>query len=271
MIIKEFKSKSDLLKKYIKSFYFMKSTDNKKTEFVYYPHFIETINIFSNATVSISDNLFTVEKKQNNNVIILSASRPLFKTAVINNEYDIIGIQFYPLAIHNFFNINEFSAIDAGHFEINDNGKLDKISSIQEIENRLIALESFFENAYENKPLDKLSIAIKLIHDSKGNIRMNELERHVNLSRRTILRQFRKYLHCSFEDYKNTVRFRLAIENFSGKNENTSNLIADIAYYDQSDFIHHFKNLAGESPKKLLKYITNNPEPTNYFWKLKQM
>ena len=100
---------------------------------------------------------------------------------------------------------------------------------------------------------------------------MYEIENQVNLSRRTILRQFKKYLHCSFEDYKNTVRFRLAIENFSDNNENTSNLIADIAYYDQSDFIKHFKTLTGESPKKLLKEITNNPEYINYFWKLKKI
>ena len=90
MTIKEYNPKSDLLKKYIKSFYFMKSDTNKKTEFIYYPHFIETINIFSNSTVKISNDSFMVEKDQTNNSIILSATKTKFRTAVVNDEYDII-------------------------------------------------------------------------------------------------------------------------------------------------------------------------------------
>ncbi|WP_378184091.1 helix-turn-helix domain-containing protein [Aquimarina sp. SS2-1] len=273
MVIEEFKPKSDLLKKYINSFYFIKSKDNKRTEFIYYPHFIETINIFSDSSVNISDNVFNVEKEQNKNTVILSAAKTKFRTALINNAYDIIGIQFFPLAIHNFFDVKMLSMIEVGLFGFGNSKEFNKVSLTKGIENRIDALESFFQNTYKNRDskLDKLSRIIKLIHKSKGNIRMNELENQVSLSRRTILRQFKKYLFCSFEDYKNTVRFRLAIQNFSGQNRNTSDLIADIAYYDQSDFINHFKTLAGESPKKLLKYIANNPDTTSYFWKLKQI
>jgi len=269
MIIKEFKPKSDLLKKYIKSFYFMKSIDNKKTEFVYYPHFIETINIFSNSSVIINDYSFNVKEKKNEFTIILTATKTKFRTAIIKNAYDVIGIQFLPLAIHSFINTNSLTTIETGLFKITDKDNLVKISFIQSIEDRLIALESFFENSYKNVKLDKLSTIIELIQNSKGNIRMNDLERQINLSRRTILRQFKKYLYCSFEDFKNTVRFRLAIENFSDESKNTSSIIGDIAYYDQSDFINHFKTLSGESPKKLLKHIANNPESIKYFWKLK--
>ena len=270
MIIKEFKPKSDLLKNHIKSFYFMKSNDNSKTEFIYYPHFIETLNIFSNAKVIISDNLFNVDKKPNRNTVIFTATKTKFRTAQINKAYDIIGIQFFPLAIYNFLNFDTFSGIENGIFQIENHSEFNKISAIESMEGRIDALERFFKDSYKNKPLDKLSLILQLIHDSKGKIKMNELEELVNLSRRTILRQFKKYLHCSFEDYKNTVRFRLAIDNFSNETGKTSNLIADIAYYDQADFINHFKALAGESPKKLLKHIINNPETTKYFWKLKQ-
>ncbi|WP_299438322.1 helix-turn-helix domain-containing protein [uncultured Aquimarina sp.] len=212
-----------------------------------------------------------MKEKENEATIILTATKTKFRTAIIKNAYDIIGIQFSPLAIHNFINTNALTTIETGLFKITDKENLVKICLIQDIENRLIALESFFENSYKNVQLDKLSTAIELIQHSKGNIRMNDLERQINLSRRTILRQFKKYLYCSFEDFKNTVRFRLAIENFSNESKNMSSTIGDIAYYDQSDFINHFKALSGESPKKLLKQVTNNPESIKYFWKLKQI
>ena len=135
MIIQEFKPKSDLLKKYIKFFYFMRSSDNKKTEFVYYPHFIETINIFSNSTVKINDDTFNVEKKQNDNAIILTATKTKFRTAIVKGEYDIIGIQFFPLAINNFFDINTFSIIENGIYRINSIG-LTNITLNNSIDNR---------------------------------------------------------------------------------------------------------------------------------------
>ncbi|WP_219006735.1 helix-turn-helix domain-containing protein [Aquimarina litoralis] len=247
----------------------MKSRENKKTEFVYYPHFIETINIFCNATVRISDHSFNVCYKENKIDVILTATKTKFRTAIVKNEYDIIGIQFLPLAIHNFIDTRILQAIEIGLFEINNIPDLKRVSLIQNMEERLIALELFFENVYQNAELDTLATAIELIQNSKGNIRMQELEKEVDLSRRTILRQFKKYLYCSFEDFKNIVRFRLAIENFSNKSENTSGIIGDIAYYDQSDFINHFKSLSGESPKKLFKQIANNPKSAKYFWKLK--
>ena len=131
------------------------------------------------------------------------------------------------------------------------------------------SLEVFLNTIFKNHQRDTLYKIIQLIHDSKGDIKMNELENQIGLSRRTILRQFKKYMHCSFEDYKNIIRFRLVIENFLNEKGNTSNIIGDIAYYDQSDFINHFKALSGESPKKLLKQITNNPESIKYFWKVK--
>ncbi|WP_179218180.1 helix-turn-helix domain-containing protein [Dokdonia pacifica] len=246
----------------------MKSTDNKKTEFVYYPHFIETINIFSNSIVKINDHTFCVKKRKNSNSIILTATKTKFRTAIVKDEYDIIGIQFFPLAINNFFDKNTFSKIENGLYNINYQD-LSRITLIGSIEDRINELELLFIKIFKNGQLDLLNSIIQLIHTTKGNIKMNDLENQIGLSRRTILRQFKKYLHCSFEEYKNTLRFRLAIENWSSQNQNTSNIIGDIAYYDQSDFINHFKALSGESPKKLLNRITNNPESLKYFWKVK--
>lgn len=240
--------------------------DNTETEFVYYPHFIETINIFFNSTVKIDDDTFRVDKKENGNAVILTASKTKFRTAIVNDEYDIIGIQFYPLAIRSFFDISTFSMIENGVYHINWQD-LKAIALNESIKGRITALEAFLSSVLNYAQPDELNSIVQLIHESKGNIRMNYLEHQIGLSRRTILRKFKKNLHCSFEDYKNTVRFRLAIENFS--NENTSDIIGDIAYYDQSDFINHFKALSGESPKKLLKWIANNPDTVKYFWKVK--
>ncbi len=267
MIFEEFEPKSEVIKKHIISYYIIKSDDNKKKEFIYYPHFIDTLNIFSNSSLDINDQIFKVRPQNKIHSVILSAGRTKFRKAVIYNNYDIVGMHFKTLSIHHFFDVDKFTPHNNDVFEINEETELKNIYQINHFNDRIDALEQHLLSLYKEKPLDEMVQIVKIVHESLGNIKMNDLEQKTNLSRRTILRKFRKYLFCSFEEYKNIVRFRMAIDNFKKGEKKASNLIGDISYYDQSNFIHQFKSITGESPNKLLNQIRNNPESFHYFWK----
>ncbi len=268
MNFREVEPTSKVLKSRIHSFYFLKSDSNTKTEFTYYPHFIDTINIFFNASVSITNNAFEVNYCAGKNEIILSASKTNFRNAVIEGQYDVIGVNLLPLSLHYFLDPRKLTRLGSNVFKVNEYEELNNIAQLIDQDDKVDELERFFIARLKEINFGRTDEMLRLIHDLRAEVKLKDFEHRFGLSRRTILRRFRKYLFCSFEEYKNIVRFRLAIDNFKKGSENASNLLNDVAYYDQSDFIHHFKFLTGESPKKLLKYIKNNPDSMEFFWKV---
>src|SRR5690606_18865319 len=108
---------------------------------------------------------------------------------------------------------------------------------------------------FEEKQLQK---AIKEIVLSNGTIKVDELEKLTSVSRKTLLRLFKKHTLSSIEDYKKMVMFRNSL-NYALQNKELSNL-TDVAlfnmYYDQSHFIKHFKSITKETPKTLLPKIS---------------
>ncbi len=270
MIIEDYKPKSKLLSDLIVSFYFTKSESNEYTEFTYYPHFCETINIFTNSSVKVTDDVFEVNFASGQNIITLSNAKSFFRKAIVKNKYDIIGIHFKPLALRSFFDLNAFESLGKAVFKLKDSDALESISELLNPKEKLKALEQFFADSYQPKELDDIALMVKCIHESNGNVTIKELAELSSLNRRTILRRFKKHLFCSFEEYKNIVRFRNAIVNFKEENKKSREYLTNDLYYDQSDFINHFKNLTGESPNKLISQMKSNPNSIDYFWKFHQ-
>jgi AraC-like DNA-binding protein len=86
-------------------------------------------------------------------------------------------------------------------------------------------------------------------HDSKHTV--EELAAELEISRKTLLRLFNKHQNSSVIDYMKMIQFRRSIELFQNSKDRTklTELALDTAYYDQSDFIKHFKKLTGFNPK----------------------
>ncbi len=260
--------KSSLLKEFIISYYFSKSEENKLTRFTYYPHYVETINVFNNASVSIKDEIFELNFKKAETVIILNVGKSVFRESIVKNKYDLSGIHFKPLFSRKFFDFNCFQYIANGVYRYISNHPIEEICKIQNVVERSNALEEYFLLNYKASPKDDIELMVDRIHQSKAKITIKELEDNFKLNRRTILRRFQKYLLCSFEEYKNIVRFRNVMDNYNSVKFDAQAYLNDDMYYDQSDFINHFKNFTGESPGKLLQLIKANPDSIKYFWKL---
>ncbi|MEO0404973.1 MAG: helix-turn-helix domain-containing protein, partial [Bacteroidota bacterium] len=81
----------------------------------------------------------------------------------------------------------------------------------------------------------------------------------LNVDRKTINRNFKKHLNCSWRDYNRLIKFRKAIDLCTKKmDEKTlTQLSLESNYYDQSDFIRHFQSLTGFSPQHFFRTVTN--------------
>jgi AraC-like DNA-binding protein len=96
---------------------------------------------------------------------------------------------------------------------------------------------------------------------------VEELADKMGVSRKTLLRLFKKHHNCSVIDYIKMLQFRKSIESFTKKQNKATltELAHDTFYYDQSDFVKHFKKLTGFSPKRFFKGLSNLGSQDTYW------
>ncbi len=107
---------------------------------------------------------------------------------------------------------------------------------------------------FSNSVLKK---AVQIILDANNKLPVTSLAKKLSVSDKTLLRHFKKNLHCSTKDYISAVQFRKALNTY--KLSTHSKTFTEHAYqhnyYDQADFINHFRKITGFSPTKLFKML----------------
>ncbi|MEN0005315.1 MAG: helix-turn-helix domain-containing protein, partial [Bacteroidota bacterium] len=109
--------------------------------------------------------------------------------------------------------------------------------------------------------------AVELLTTSDEELKVQVLAAKLGVSRRTLLRRFKKYLGYSVEEYMSVIRFRKALSTYQKTKgqEPMSYIAMESNYYDQADFNHHVKARADLTPKELfeqLRIVDNT-----LFWK----
>ena len=258
--------KNALVKKHIAYYYFFSDKhESSHFEFWHYPHYQTSLVFFKNAEIREDEvaryiNSTDEDKLQcifNNNLIGA-------KKEVLQGKFSIIGLVFHPLGIKHFQNINPI--VTDRFFALG----LNEVFEAKDEANRVQKLDEIFERLHQDFHAPVINRAVEIIINRRGDVYLNELAELLNTSRRTILRNFRAHLNCSFQDFKNVVKFRKAVEqnNQNTRSNKLSDLAYDLNYYDQSDFIKAFKSMTNETPKKLLPQV--RPVSEKLVWKYPQ-
>ncbi len=97
---------------------------------------------------------------------------------------------------------------------------------------------------------DIYCLATKLIESQAGQLKVCEVARILNVSTRTLERQFSKILGITPKQFIRLVRFQNAVERLKEtcKSKNLADIAHDSGYFDQSHFIKDFKSLSGQPP-----------------------
>ncbi len=255
-----------LLKKQIAYYYFHASTNEAHSDaFYFYPNYLHALTIYKGSDVLID------QKSNNSSVKPASDHDQLTTLYTINLDTKMrveiegafykIGVVFYPLGFNHFIEQTLDLMMAQSFQKINLNAvfteRLAAISQEQPIEEQLEILENALLAIIKPFNQNTLQKAIKEIVLSNGAIRVEELEKLLLVSRKTLLRLFKKHTCTTIEEYKRIVMFRNSL-NYALQNKELVNL-TDVAlysmYYDQSHFIKHFKSITEESPKTLLPKI----------------
>ncbi len=118
---------------------------------------------------------------------------------------------------------------------------------------QMLLLDSFFLDKLFQQQINYKNIeeAVQLIHVAKGNITINQLEREVFITRRTLERHFLEQAGLYPKMFARIIRFNEAIK-YLEKNlkPNWAYFTNCLGFCDQSHFINEFQHFAGCPPTR---------------------
>lgn len=263
-----FTSKPDsaLLKTCIAYYYFdVCVVDNISKFFVYYPHFNNALTIYKDSEIILTQPYSTISiPKSNHYAFGFSKLITNAAEAHLYAPFNRIGVVFQPLGLNHF--LDGFLS-DYVQTPINTNFDLfaqamqpilNDVFSTDDLVEKVEILDNFFLSVYKGFQDRKMEEAMKLMFQEDMKYNVESLAEKLNISRKTLLRMFKKHQNCSVIDYMKLIQFRKSIEIFKNSNDKTTltELALDTAYYDQSDFIKHFKKLTGFNPKSFFNSLS---------------
>lgn len=250
---------NERISNYISYYYFHDSdeADFERT-FVFYPHFKHG---------------FTVYREEDTFRTLFTMNYDRQLSVELKGEFHKIGIAFNPLGINHFISGSLTGLYDSQTFQFSHWNpdifpELEKVYDSQDLHYKRDLLDALFEKRLRPNPdLKVVQQAVKLIFDSFGTIQVDQLASEIGVSRKTLLRHFKKHLCCSIEEYKKVVKFRTSIRAASNSGlKNLTEVSLYSLYYDQSDFTNRFKELTGQSPGTFFASISQMGEE-DIFWK----
>lgn len=254
------KPKDSDLKKYISHYYFHESKDiESHINFSFYPHFKNALTIYKDSKVElVAPNHSRVTPLENDYVIAYSQIFKRFAKAEIHGPFRKIGIVFEPLGLNHFVSapLSELTSmglnLNFNYFNTSLLPILNKLFDINEIEDRVTLLDIYFKSQFKGLSEKRISASIDLMFNKSDKYSVQEIADSLGVNRKTLLRLFRKHLNCSVQDYNSLIQFRKAIETYqkSSKKPLLTELSCDFNFYDQSDFINHFRKVTNFNPKK---------------------
>jgi AraC-like DNA-binding protein len=144
---------------------------------------------------------------------------------------------------------------------------LDEVYKTDVIEKKVELLDEYFLSKYTGFKASKIEEAIQTLLQSELKYSVEELANELDVSRKTLYRLFQKHQNCSAIDYIKLIQFRKSIDTFQNSQDKTTltELALNTEYYDQADFIHHFKKLTGFNPKPFFKGVSDLGKEGTYW------
>lgn len=180
----------------------------------------------------------------------------------LKGEFGQIGLVLHPLATYYLFHkpgtyfLNKWCDFQKA-LPITANNKLISNLALCKTTDHLIAtlLESLKTLLETKLPEIKwLEVALEKIHLSAGNINQEQLSDQVKISLRHFRRKFKEIIGVSPKYFCKVIQLNTVFEMLNSSNKEKLHCLAlDCGYYDQAHFIHDFKKMIGNSPRKFFE------------------
>ena len=251
------------IKPYISYYYFHKSKDGSPTRFIFYPHVKNGLTIYKNSKTRFNDHkAHTIPCDKTQYQFLYSGIEAHAIEVVIHPPFDKIGIAFQPLGLNYFVDrplsiIMKDHGINFDYFRSSITETLEEVYALEDPKRKVNLLDEYFLSQYKGLDESRIIRAVHLLTHNDLKYNVASLAAALAINRKTLLRLFQKHLNCSVKDYIHIVQFRKAVEMYQESPQKPQ--LGEVAhmhdYYDQSDFIKHFKKITGFNPKKFFSDI----------------
>lgn len=120
---------------------------------------------------------------------------------------------------------------------------------------RIKVVEHFFVSQLKDIETDKLIVeAVKLIYQSKGTIRIKELNEKLFISQSPFEKRFRKVVGTTAKKFASIVRFNAVFDNLN-KSKSLTEICYENNFFDQAHFIKDFKQFTGDTPENFKRFL----------------
>jgi len=188
--------------------------------------------------------------------LVICGQQTNFYDLSLSGKTGMILIVFKPHGVKSFFNfpITELLNENISLQDLAKNEAIeleDKLLNSESNKQRIIHIENFlFKRLTQNNDFDRIEHAVKLIENSNGQVKAQDIAQEVCLGIKQFERHFSKYVGLNPKKYASIIRFQNVIKmKRKFKNANMYQLAFDNGYYDHSHFNHDFKSLTGLTPK----------------------
>ncbi|MBL7728348.1 MAG: AraC family transcriptional regulator, partial [Dinghuibacter sp.] len=190
----------------------------------------------------------------------ISGPASTYNRFCINNSFGMFGVYLYPFALEQFFGIpaaalsNETQelAILPGH-----EGRLleEQVMLAHNTTERVNRVNGFLMRKLEQNgyPNPQTAAIIKQLIHSGGNEPVKELAARYFLSERQFERRFTAASGFTPKLFARITRFQQAMQRYGNRALRLTDIAYECGYFDQSHFIHDFKQFSGYTPAVFFK------------------
>ncbi|MEJ1241012.1 helix-turn-helix domain-containing protein [Chryseolinea sp. T2] len=120
---------------------------------------------------------------------------------------------------------------------------------------RIRIVEHFLISQLTEIQHDKLVVeAVRLIYESKGGIRIKELNERLSISQSPLEKRFRKVVGTTPKKFASIVRLNHVITSLN-KTKSLTEICYDNNFFDQAHFNRDFKQFTGETPENFKRLL----------------
>lgn len=266
-IFETFKPKNSIIEKYVDYYYLDLKPDNVNNEFQCFPHFNNTISLYTSHTRLKNDEI-QFDKNAEPFQIFTPIREKILSVKQLGKVHRIV-IVFHPLGIQQFYeNLNFADYIT--DFEFFDSNELNEIFSTTETKTLTTLLDLFLERRFKKYENTIIERSIEYIFNTCENFSVAEISDGIGISRQHLNRIFQLHLGVSIKKFMKIVLFRQTINRklFENSNENFTKLAYEFDFNDQSHLSKTYRSLTENSPRSFFaKGSVLGKEDT--FWHLK--
>ena len=179
-----------------------------------------------------------------------------FRRFIVRQNFGIFGVYLYPFALPLLFSMpsdelsNEMPDLQT---LLGDEGKFleEKMMLAKNNEERVVIISDFLKKRITKNYREEPAVfsTISYIIRTKGFANVQQLADQSFLSTRQFERKFKAFFGFSPKLYSRIIRFQSALEMYGDQEKSLTEIAYDCGYYDQSHFIHDFKEFSGQHPK----------------------